>query len=62
MGRRSDETYPRLTFISLNGPATIQPPPFPAGLSPLLLCATFSPCPPILVSLPSKIGEVSGVA
>lgn len=50
---------PRLTVMFLNGPE-MHPPPLPAGLSPLLLCATFSPCPLMLVSLPSKMGEVSG--
>jgi hypothetical protein len=54
-------TYPRFTFMSLNGPLAIHPPPLPAGFIPLLLCATFSPWLPMLVSLPSKMGEVSGV-
>lgn len=54
-------TNPRLTFMSLKGPLAIHPPPLPTGLIPLLLCVTFSPCPPILVSLPSKSGLVSGV-
>lgn len=53
--------YPRFTFISLNGPLVIHPPPLPAGFNPLLLCVTFSPWPLILVSLPSKMGDVSGV-
>jgi hypothetical protein len=57
----SERTYPRFTFMSLNGPLAIHPPPLPAGFIPLLLCWTFSPWLPMLVSLPSKIGEVSGV-
>jgi hypothetical protein len=52
---------PRLTFMSLNGPFSIQPPPLPAGLIPLLLWVVLMPWPDMLVSEPSKIGEVSGL-
>lgn len=45
----------------LKGPLSMQPPPLPAGLRPLLPWLTFAPCPLMLVSLPSKIGEVSGL-
>ena len=52
---------PRLTFMSLNGPFSMQPPPCPAGLRPLELCVVLMPCPLMLVSLPSKMGDVSGL-
>ena len=52
---------PRLTFMSLNGPFSIQPPPLPAGLRPLLWWVVLMPWPDMLVSEPSKIGEVSGL-
>jgi hypothetical protein len=47
--------------MSLKGPLAMHPPPLPAGFMPLLLCVTFSPWPLMLVSLPSKMGEVSGL-
>lgn len=53
-------TYPRFTVMFLNGPL-MHPPPLPAGFMPLVLCATFSPWPEMLVSLPSKMGDVSGL-
>jgi hypothetical protein len=54
-------TYPRFTVIFLKGPFSIHPPPLPAGFIPLLECVTLAPCPLMLVSLPSKMGEVSGL-
>jgi hypothetical protein len=39
----------------------MHPPPLPAGFRPLLLWLTLAPWPLMLVSLPSKMGEVSGL-
>lgn len=52
---------PRFTFMSLNGPFSMQPPPWPAGFSPLLEWLVLMPWPLMLVSLPSKMGDVSGL-
>lgn len=45
----------------LKGPVWTQPPPLPSTM-PLLLCLIFCPLPLRDVSVPSKIGDVSGSA
>jgi hypothetical protein len=52
---------PRLTFMSLKGPFSTHPPPLPAGFIPLLWWLVLMPWPDMLVSDPSKMGEVSGL-